>query len=136
MANKQTVAGTVMGTGVTSFAQPVVDRDGRVYTDKGQATDWLFLEWPDKISPKSLPAAMQVVDGTVRGVLGGANVVLTTRNGAYILQVQHEGLEVEIGVGEEISRLVVAEQASPRGRDDWQRDFTTRLQGMLKEANK
>jgi hypothetical protein len=68
--------------------------------------------------------------------LGGANVVLTTRNGAYILQVQHEGLEVEIGVGEEISRLVVAEQASPRGRDDWQRDFTTRLQGMLKEANK
>ena len=73
IGNQQVVAGTVMGVGVTSFAQPVVDRDGRVYTDKGLATDWMFVEWPDKISPKSLPAAIGVVEGVVRGVLDATN---------------------------------------------------------------
>jgi hypothetical protein len=124
-----------MGVGVTSFAQPVVDRDGQVYTDKGVATGWMFLEWPQKISPRSLAPAMQVVDGTIRGVLPGANVVLTTRNGGYVLQVQYEGLEAEINLGEEVGYLIVAQQASANGRGVWQADFTQRLQAMLKAAN-
>ena len=128
-------AATQMGVGVTSFAQPVVDRDGRVYTDKGLPTDWMFLEWPQKISPKSLAPAMQVVDGTIRGVLPGANVVLTTRNGGYVLQVQYEGLEAEINLGEEVGYLIVAQQASANGQGAWQADFTQRLQAMLKAAN-
>jgi len=124
-----------MGVGVTSFAQPVVDRDGQVYTDKGVATGWMFLEWPQKISPRSLAPAMQVVDGTIRGVLPGANVVLTTRNGGYVLQVQYEGLEAEINLGEEVGYLIVAQQASANGQGAWQADFTQRLQAMLKAAN-
>lgn len=134
-APARAIAGTATGVGVTEFAQPVVDRDGRVYTDKGQATDWLYTEWPNKISPKSLPTAMHVVDGTIRGVMPGVNVVLTTRNGMYILQLQYEGLEAEIGIGEEVARLVVAEQGAANGRSAWQQDFTNRLQQMLKEAN-
>lgn len=130
-----TGAATQMGVGVTSFAQPVVDRDGRVYTDKGLPTDWMFLEWPQKISPRSLAPAMQVVDGTIRGVLPGANVVLTTRNGGYVLQVQYEGLEAEINLGEEVGYLIVAQQASANGQGAWQADFTQRLQAMLKAAN-
>lgn len=130
-----TGAATQMGVGVTSFAQPVVDRDGRVYTDKGLPTDWMFLEWPQKISPRSLAPAMQVVDGTIRGVLPGANVVLTTRNGGYVLQVQYEGLEAEINLGEEVGYLIVAQQASANGQGVWQADFTQRLQAMLKAAN-
>lgn len=130
-----TGAATQMGVGVTSFAQPVVDRDGQVYTDKGVATGWMFLEWPQKISPRSLAPAMQVVDGTIRGVLPGANVVLTTRNGGYVLQVQYEGLEAEINLGEEVGYLIVAQQASANGQGAWQADFTQRLQAMLKAAN-
>jgi hypothetical protein len=130
-----TGAATQMGVGVTSFAQPVVDRDGQVYTDKGVATGWMFLEWPQKISPRSLAPAMQVVDGTIRGVLPGANVVLTTRNGGYVLQVQYEGLEAEINLGEEVGYLIVAQQASANGQGVWQADFTQRLQAMLKAAN-
>lgn len=135
MATKTTGAATQMGTGVTSFAQPVVDRDGQVYTDKGVATGWMFLEWPQKISPKSLAPAMQMVDGTIRGVLPGANVVLTTRNGGYVLQVQYEGLETEINLGEEVGYLIVAQQAAANGQGLWQADFTQRLQAMLKAAN-
>lgn len=134
-ATGSTGAATQMGVGVTSFAQPVVDRDGQVYTDKGVATGWMFLEWPQKISPRSLAPAMQVVDGTIRGVLPGANVVLTTRNGGYVLQVQYEGLEAEINLGEEVGYLIVAQQASANGQGVWQADFTQRLQAMLKAAN-
>lgn len=134
-ARGSTGAATQMGVGVTSFAQPVVDRDGQVYTDKGVATGWMFLEWPQKISPRSLAPAMQVVDGTIRGMLPGANVVLTTRNGGYVLQVQYEGHEAEINLGEEVGYLIVAQQASANGQGVWQADFTQHLQAMLKAAN-
>lgn len=129
------VAGTVMGVGVTSFAQPVVDRDGQVYTDKGVATEWWYLEWPNKISPESLSRAVQLVEGTLRGVLPRPNLVLTTRNGGYILQVQAESLETEIVIGEEIAILVVMSQSNPNYQSQWQADFTKRLQTALAEAN-
>lgn len=135
VAASAAVAGTVMGFGVTSFAQPVVDRDGQVYTDKGVATGWWYLEWPTRISPRSLSRAMQMVEGTLRGILPSPNLVLTTRNGGYILQVQAESLETEINIGEEIAILVVMSQSNPNYQNQWQADFTKRLQTALAEAN-
>lgn len=136
MATKQqAVAGTAMGQAVTTFATPILDRDGQAYTDKGQATGWWFVEWPSKISPKSLSAAIGVIEGTVRGALPVSNLVLTTRNGGYILQLQAEGLEMEINIGEEIANLLQACQNSPHGQDLWQADFTKRLQQAMASAN-
>lgn len=127
--------GVAAAAAMPQFAQPVVDRDGQVYTDKGQATGWWFLQWPSAIGPRSLQAGFGMVEGVVRGVLEGANLVLTTRNGQYIIQVQHEGLEEEISIGWEISRLILAEQAGgPAGRVAWQKDFTERLQQLRKQS--
>lgn len=135
-AKAQSVAGTAMGPGtVTSFATPVMDRDGQVFTDKGVAAGWWYIEWPQKISPKSLSQAVGQIEGTVRGALPACNLVLTTRNGGYILQLQVEGLETEINLGEEIANLVVACQNSPHGQDLWQADLTKRLQTAMAEAN-
>lgn len=136
MAKQTTSAGTAMGPqAVTSFATPVMDRDGQIFTDKGIATGWWYIEWPTKISPKSLSQAIGQIEGTVRGAIPVSNLVLTTRNGGYILQLQVEGLEIEINLGEEIANLTVACQNSPHGQDLWRADFTKRLQTALAEAN-